>query len=187
MHPLIEQSRKIKDAADRILHDDGLEEILCNYGEVHYVGSYEIDLMLKKDIDISLINPSLTLKEFHQLAFEASSLLHPHSMHFRDTRVKPIQYRPPHALYWAFEFADWNIDLWLVEKEYYLESVDYMNRVKQSLDDLKKITILDIKNRALNSGQYGRTFGSREIYQAVLQDGINSSEEFCGFSERQGI
>ena len=182
---LPELSRHIKREADSLLHDDGLEQVLKRYGEVKYVGSYELDLMLKKDLDISLINPQLSLDAFHELAREVSDLLHPHSMHFRNTRIKAVENRPPDALYWGFVFRDWNIDLWLVDAAYYIESVHYMQRIRKLLTHRNKLHILDIKKQAIDNHEYGKGFGSREIYNAVLDHGISSYEAFRGFVHGQ--
>lgn len=181
MKTLSEQSRNIKEEADSILLGTGLQQVLERYGTVKYVGSYELDLMMKKDIDISLINPELCLEDFHKLGMDVANLLHPHSMHYRNTRVKPVKYRPPDALYWGFAFGEWNIDLWLVSEEYYLESVAYMNGIQSLLTQQNRMQILEIKSRGIANGAYLKAFGSREIYRAVLQYGVRTYEEFCGY------
>lgn len=62
MKDILIKSSEIQNEADEILFERGLHKILQKFGEPNYVGSYELKLMLKKDLDISLINPSLTLE-----------------------------------------------------------------------------------------------------------------------------
>ena len=168
------RSRLIKEQADAIIQDRGLHSMLTRFGDAHYTGSYTLDLMLKKDLDISLVSPELSLKSFFELGHELAILLRPHSIHYRNTRIKPIAFRPPEALYWAIVFEDWNIDLWVVPESYYRESERYISDIKEALTQERRKCILNIKSLALQDGIYGKTFGSRELYQAVCFENINS-------------
>jgi len=130
--------------------------------------------MLKKDLDISLVNPSLSLESFFELGHRLATLLRPHSIHYRNTRVKPIADRPRESLYWALLFEDWNIDLWLVPEYYYLESEKYLGAICAALTPEKRTLILDIKTQAMSEGIYNKQFGSRELYQAVCFEEVHS-------------
>ena len=176
MTDLLEQSTTVKVEAEKILFQKGLYSLLVKFGEVHCSGSYYLDLMLKQDIDLSLVNPDLSEADFFRLGGEVSGLLTPHSIHYRNTRVKFVPNRPPESLYWGFEFGEWNIDLWLVPEAYHLDSIDYLNSIANSLDQEKRLAILDIKQDAMEQGLYGRQFSSRELYRGVIQDGVRDLE-----------
>jgi hypothetical protein len=51
---LLEQNRKIRQEADKLQHENKLLEILSQFGRPHISGSYELDLMTWRDLDIYL-------------------------------------------------------------------------------------------------------------------------------------
>ncbi len=176
MHTLFEHAARIHDEADKILYRDGLHALLESYGDVYCTGSYQLNLMHKKDLDLSLVNPHLDTVDFIRLGTEVAALLNPHSMHYRNTRIKPVEDRPPESLYWGFLFRDWNIDLWLVPPGYYEESVSYLDNILSALDDELRQIILALKAESLDRGIYGRLFSSKELYRAVIQQGVRDLE-----------
>src|SRR5690349_10994341 len=57
---LLAKSRQVKQHADALLQEAGLIARLQNHGEVLFTGSYAIDLMLNRDIDLYVVHPELT-------------------------------------------------------------------------------------------------------------------------------
>ena len=55
MHRLLEESKRIKVQADRILKESGIIEILKDYGEIKIGGSYPLDVMLRPDLDFFVV------------------------------------------------------------------------------------------------------------------------------------
>lgn len=171
-------SESIESEADYILGQRGVRSVLDKYGTVKYAGSYYFNLMMKRDLDISLISESISDEEFFLLGNELSLLLKPHSMFYRNTRIKHIENRPAMGLYWGIQFDDWNLDIWAIPMKEYHASEIYMEKIRASLDDELRHIILKLKYEFMNDGSYGKTFGSRELYDAVLNCNVKTAEEF---------
>src|SRR5690348_2893580 len=65
----------------------GMLEILGGYGEVHVIGSYALQLMTWRDLDLHLVREDMDVRSFFDLGRELADLLKPHRMHFRDETV----------------------------------------------------------------------------------------------------
>ena len=177
MKSVLEQSREIKSEADIIIYDHKLGALLSEYGEVTYTGSYALDLMMKKDIDVSLINPALTLRQFFELGYRVAELVKPHSMFHRNTKVKPVDGRPDQAYYWGFQFGEWSLDVWLVSRDYHDASVEYLSSIRKVLTPELVRVILALKHESLQKEMYGVHFGSKQLYPAVLSGHVRTFEE----------
>ncbi len=55
MNEILIKSQSIKKEAEELLSKYKVLETLRKFGEVQFTGSYELDLMYKKDIDLSLL------------------------------------------------------------------------------------------------------------------------------------
>lgn len=181
MKNIIQYSTEIKKEADHLLYNKGLNQILKNYGLVKFTGSYELDLMVKKDLDITLLTNNISLTDFYKLGGEMSVLLNPHSMFFRNTKVKPVNNRPKEGYYWGVQFEDWKLDLWAIEESKFNGSVRYIDGIIKKLTPENKEIILDLKFVFMNDKEYGSKFSSKEVYEAVLNYGVKTKEEFYVF------
>lgn len=170
-------SRSIKAEADQLLENRGLLKVLSKYGDVKYTGSYRLDLMMKKDMDITLVSGDNSTEEFFRLGYEISLLFNAHSMFYRNTIIKSAANRPDNGLYWGIQFEDWNLDIWLLTYEEYEKSEKYIVSVLNSLDAEKIDTILRLKYELLEGPYYGRTFSSRELYDSVINHDVKTSED----------
>ncbi len=81
MTNLFELEIQVRNEADEILYSKGLLELLNKYGRAELTGSYPLQLMCKKDLDISLVNAKLEADEFFELGSKIVSLLKPHSVY----------------------------------------------------------------------------------------------------------
>ena len=187
MVDILKYSAKIKEETDLILYDRGLYKIFEKYGTAKFTGSYELDLMIKKDLDVTIVTKDISLEEFFNLGGEISSLLKPHSMFFRNTKVKPISKRPKEGYYWGVQFDDWKIDLWAIDEQIYSGSVRYIDSVAGKITEENKKTILELKYLFIDNKDYGSKFSSREVYEAVLNNGVKTVDEFYSYLKSIGI
>lgn len=178
---LLKYSNEIKSKADLLLYQKEILNILERFGKVIITGSYSLDLMIKKDLDISLVNDKLKQIEFFELGKLLSEKLNPHGMFYRNTVVKEVPNRPPNSFYWGIQHEEWKIDLWKVPSFYSEESVHYINNIKQSLDEEKKEIILSLKYELMSDNDYGRKFSSKEIYKAVVFNQVKTLEQFLEY------
>jgi hypothetical protein len=174
---ILTRSQEIKKEADELLQKFGLLNIIGKYGDIHFTGSYKLDLMLKKDIDISLVCDSLSVKEFTQLGKELIDILETPSAYYRNTRINPIEKRPEDALYWGINIGEWWIDLWAMNSSVFQRSKNYIDNIASKLNGQNRLIILELKKEFLSSGKYGKNFGSRELYDAVLNYNVKTIDE----------
>ena len=93
MIEILDYSQAIKNEADELLRKYSIVEIIENFGQVKFTGSYELNLMYKKDIDISLINDNLSVQDFTHLGKELIDSLNTPSAYYRNTRIIPVEKR----------------------------------------------------------------------------------------------
>ena len=178
MDKYLKQSRLIKKEANNLIEKFNLAYIISQYGHLHYTGSYELDLMYKKDIDISIVNNNISVEEFSQLGKVLIDKLNTPSVYYRNTRITPVEKRPENALYWGVKTGEWWIDIWAMNESVYKRAESYIAEIKSKLNPQNRITILQLKNELLSLNTYGNKFGSRELYDAVLNNNVISVQSF---------
>lgn len=184
-----DHDEELRAEADRLLAS-GLREILTDYGEFNIVGSYALRLMAWRDLDIHLVRAELDRKSFFELGARIADLLSPHRMHYRDQTIVTTEGLPA-GFYWGVYLGDeregaWKIDIWLTNSEGFRAVREYGERISKRLTDATRQSILDIKTSCWKHPQYRKGFSSTDIYDAVLDHGINNAEEFWGFLRDQG-
>lgn len=178
MNEIFRFSQSVKEEATKLLDESDIVNILEKYGKVYFSGSYDLDLMYKKDIDIGIVNDSLTVSEFTKLGKELIDKLNSPSVYYRNTRITPVKNRPENSLYWGIKTGDWFIDIWAMSKKVQSRSDAYIRDIKNKLKPAHKKIILQLKADLLEEKTYGKLFGSRELYDAVLNKKVKTVEEF---------
>lgn len=178
MSRILLNSISIKKEAEDLINEYKVIETLKKFGEVHFTGSYELDLMYKKDIDISLVNDNLSVADFTQLGKELIEKLNTPTVYYRNTNITPVEKRPENAFYWGIKTGEWFLDIWAMSREVFLRAENYISEIKSKLNEQNRIIILQLKNELLSLNVYGKKFGSRELYDAVLNNNVSSVADF---------
>ena len=184
MIEILDYSQAIKNEADELLRKYSVVEIIQNFGQVKFTGSYELNLMYKKDIDISLINDNLSVQDFTLLGKELIDALNTPSAYYRNTRITPVEKRPENSLYWGIQTCDWFIDIWAMDSEVYSRAEKYIKEIKSELNEKNRLIILQLKSEFIKNKTYGINFTSRELYDAVLNHEVKNSEQFNFYLEK---
>jgi hypothetical protein len=181
----------IRDEADRLL-DGGLRALLSRHGTVHVVGSYALDLMTWRDLDIHLVTENADVPSFFHLGGKIASLLTPHRMHFRDeSRVSTPGL--PKGLYWGIYLGDeragaWKIDVWQTGQEAFEAVQRFGDAISTRLTGETRAAIRVIKTECWRHPQYRRGFSSADVYAAVLDRGVRDAASFWqDLRETKGI
>jgi len=185
MNELLHYSKMIKHEADGLLSNFKVIETIRRFGQVKFTGSYELDLMYKKDIDISLINDDLSVERFTQLGKELIDRMNTPSVFYRNTRVIPVERRPEDSLYWGIQSGEWFLDIWAMSNEAYIKAENYISDIKKKLTSENKIIILSLKDELTKNETYGKEFSSRELYDAVLNHNVADLSEFNAYIKSQ--
>ena len=179
----------IKAEANEILHDYGLLQILNKYGNPIVTGSYVLDLMTWRDLDIHLETNDMTEKRFFELGQEIALSLKPHRMHYRNEFLDKTLDLPV-GFYWgiytnALRFPEvWKIDIWALDSNQINIDQKKFNDLKSKIDKDKRSIILSIKNHFCKHPEYRKKFYSIDIYHAAIEEDIKSTKEFSKWLER---
>ena len=190
------RSRLLRAEATAILGEGGLYDLLQTFGRVVVHGSYELDLMVWRDLDIYLCpSPSTAtfqLSGFFELGARVAEVLPAHRMHFRNELAAPTDGLPK-GLYWGVHlreepYGPWKIDIWAIDAGELARLTEYQQSVARRLTPESRRVILEIKSLLFNHAEYRRGFGAREIYDAVLSSGVQDVAGFAAYlKEKTGL
>lgn len=179
---ILKLNDQIKSEADQLLYQKGLFNILRKYGVPHVTGSYSLNLMTWRDLDIYLETNDLSEKYFFALGQEISSAFKPVKMHFRNELIAQTKGLPK-GLYWGTYLGDeragaWKIDTWAVEKEECKKLLDYTLAIRAKITPESALHIMNIKSKCWSDPLYRKKYNSGDIYEAVLEKNIGTIESF---------
>jgi hypothetical protein len=179
---LTHQDIALRAEADQLLTGTGLKKMLSLFRTVHIGGSYALQLMTWRDLDVYLEAPGLAVSEFFNLGNQIAGLLNPWKMFFTNNRQKLDATYPP-ALYWGIRLGDirkgaWKIDLWAMETADCCRALENSNKLAARLTPQSRQTILSLKSQLCHHPDYRDTITSQMIYDAVLDRGVSTLDAF---------
>lgn len=167
--------------ADQLLYDHGLLQALNQIGTPYIIGSYKMDLMVARDLDIDVTNENMSLDKLYQLT------------DFIFKTFKPTWYEAKEEIddqgkkIWFHGFETmllgqlWNVDLWFFDGPTILKAVDYCDEINEKVSNNHhfKDSILSIKTELMNQGLYfSNPYTSMDVYEAVTIKGVTCLQEF---------
>lgn len=172
----------IKREADEILYKKGLLEILNSFGTPYVHGSYILDLMTWRDLDIYLESDEIAEADFLMLGRQVCKAFAPVKMSYRN-ELRAKTEGLPLGLYWGVYLGNeragaWKIDIWAVSAEECQQRLRYGDSIKEKLTPEAVQRILEIKSACWTDEAYRRYYSSGDIYKAVLENKVGSVEEF---------
>jgi hypothetical protein len=175
-------NQKIKNEADVILYRQELFTVLSKYGVPYITGSYALNLMTSGDLDIYVQKENMDEAEFFQLGAEINKRYHPVKMSYRNERITQTK-ELPFGLYWGVYLGNerkdgWKIDIWAVDEKECQRLLKFCNDIAAKLTPLSEEIILIIKSNCWQDPEYRRSYSSKDIYEAVLDQGITTLQEF---------
>lgn len=185
----MENSDKLKTEADQILYDHGLLMMLSTYGTTHISGSYYLNLMTWRDLDIYLEVESIEKFDHFKLGNEINRAFNPVKMSYRNELISQTPGLPA-GLYWGIYLGNerkgaWKIDIWVLETVECLRLVDHCKRLNEILTVDNRRNILAIKEDCWRDVEYRRSYGSSDIYTAVVWQNVTNTIEFKMYLNRK--
>ena len=182
---LSDSDRALRQEADTILFDRGLHSLLQSFGMPHYTGSYVLQLMTWRDLDVYLETGQLDVTSFFELGSRIAALLNPVKMSFRNETVAQTE-GLPHGLYWGVYLGDerngaWKIDVWAMRPEECQRRLAYCARLGARISAAERECILDLKSQCWRDPAYRKVYSSGDIYAAVLEHGVRDIEGFKAY------
>ncbi len=191
MSDLLDNQRLLQEEADQVVQLLQLDALLSHIGRPVRVGSSAMGLMVRRDIDITVICKELSSATRAAFVQAGAKLMlmdrNVISVRFRnDTgawNTDPASY--PDGLYLGVsartnEGIDWTLDIWAVDQPERQPDLNHLRTILPRLDDDRRRTILLIK-QVLATEQPHFSKGkvpSAYVYDAVVDDGVGSVRQF---------
>ncbi|MER5785533.1 hypothetical protein ABT104_28045 [Streptomyces mobaraensis] len=182
---ILAEQQALQAEADEAVGDLGLAGLLAKCGEPVRVGSSALGLMVRRDIDITVVCPDLGAGAPKAVADIGAAL----AVH---DRVRQVRFRDdtghwntdpmyPDGLYLGVEYRsaagrEWTLDIWFVDEPDRQPDLAHVRALPPRLTDAHRVRILRIK-RALAARPGDGTPGY-DVYRAVLDHEVTTPEEF---------
>jgi hypothetical protein len=183
-HELLAAQDALQAEADAVLTDLDLLEHIRRLGDPVRTGSSVLGLMVRRDIDVTTLCPSLELPPIFDLGRTLAG--HP--------RVRRLSFRNetgrwntspdyPDGLYWLVEYVTengvpWTLDLWFLLEGYTQYDLEHIQTIPPRLTREVRLAILRIKHARLDLPDAERG-PSYRIYEAVLDYGVRTPDDFA--------
>jgi hypothetical protein len=191
----LSRAAMLKDEADHLLFDSGIEAILKKYGDVIYSGSYVLDLLAWRDLDIYLVldddpDPMGTLAKIVAEVVQRKDLLR--AVIQLKTHLKDPFPKGPEGLYLGLKLGEdwpsaWKLDIWVVSPDKRAKNKADLERVRAALAPETRELILDIKNKLLTPEGRTPSLTGHNLYEAVLFRGLRSQTDICAYLKEHGV
>ena len=179
---LDEQDRSLRREADDLLAKHGLLQLLAGFGRPHLTGSYSLQLMTWRDLDIYLEMDRVDKPRFLDLGRQLGDVLAPRKLSFTDHLNFPAT-EPVNGLYWGIHTGvlsrgGWKIDLWGVSHAECAARLAQAGSLAARIGARERRIILAIKNDVCRDPRYRDTVRSQDVYDAVLSGRASTTEDF---------
>ncbi|MDQ2973434.1 MAG: hypothetical protein M3Q79_03050 [bacterium] len=175
-------SLKIKQEAEELLKATYLQKLLEEYGEVNLGGSFAYNLMVDRDLDFGVAVKEITPEIRAKIASTFTSQSWAYGINMTDrVNFEPLSnLGAPRGLYLGltipFPKERWNIDVWFTVGNDLPE--DKIGQMISSATQNQKDTMLQIKYELMRNGKKEKGITSAEVYTAVLNEDIQTTEQF---------
>ena len=186
---IVGHSRRLRQEASELLNKEGLLRMLKTFGTTQVIGSYALDTMTWPDIDISMNLPDeQNVELFFELAKRIATKFEITRMSYSNHFIRNFP-GFDHGLYWGIRLRyaerEWKIDLWGYDDTDYQKHIADAEALHRQLQQADRVAILRIKHVICQHPDYrGNVYNSMAIYRAVLEDKVESVDEFKAWLEK---
>lgn len=177
---LLARQSALQREADEVAADLDLGRLLTEAGEPVRVGSSALGLMTWRDLDLTVVCPSLSVEQVAGLAARLAAHPRVREVVFRnDTGSWNVDPAYPDGLYVGLRYATaaaevWKVDVWFVDEPDRQPDLEHVQTLRPRLTDATRAAILAIKDVwATREG-----YRSLDVYTAVLDAGVQTADEF---------
>jgi hypothetical protein len=184
MKPLLSKSNQIKADADKLLAESNLVEILSLYGDVKFVGSYPLNVMLRSDLDVYAITKENNREKMLEIVQKIFASNYFDEICFANWNDFEIDNEVGIKGYYIQPFVTigenrWKLDVWLMtEDQFKPYTEEFLELIKDDPNEEKRLAILKLKETFAEGEKYVTGINGKLIYKAVLQDNIRTPEQF---------
>ncbi len=189
---LLAQQQVLQTEADTVYDDLHLGRLLTPIGNPVRVGSSALGLMVRRDLDVTVVCPKLgdeTRGAVAQVGARLTADPHVRQVQFRnDTGHWNTDPSYPDGLYLGVRYRsgqarDWTMDIWFVDEPERQPDLADLETMPARLTPDARVAILSIKQAWADRAEYGASVGSVDVYRSVLDDGVRTPEQFDRWRE----
>ncbi len=179
---LIALAAALKAEASELLHGAGLLEAVGGGRPVTVVGSYAMDVMTWRDLDVYL---ELRHERDTAALFAAGAAVERRfeivrasysNMFIRDDQEFES------GLYWGVQLLHrglaWKVDLWGYGEREHAEKMAASEELRRTVEGADRLAVLRVKDAACRWEQYRKGVCSVHVYDAVANCGVTTPEGF---------
>jgi hypothetical protein len=180
---LVVEGRKLLEQLDAI-------NVLSRYGEVNVDGSLLYGLMVNPDIDLCVWVGDPTL----EAAAEAAKYFASRKDVRRTFVSNHLDFasrlaHQPKGVYLGLNVPVgqrmWNFDIWFLRPGSEAVMEGMANSWYKGLSERQKESILQLKNGFIETGEYGKTIFSADVYRGVVLGGVAEQESLKRWLENE--
>ena len=187
---ILKHATQLRNEATNLLKSEGLLTLLQNYGDTQVIGSYTLDTMTWRDIDISIKLPhDRDVMFFFEIGESIARTFQVTKMSFSNFFIRDFP-KFNHGLYWGIQLLyaehEWKIDLWGYGETEFDNHMSEFDKLYEQLQQADRHATLRIKYAISQRPDYrGDIYNSMHIYQAVINDKITSVDDFNLWIEKR--
>jgi hypothetical protein len=189
---LIRRQDALQAEAREVLEQLRLFELLGRVGRPVIVGSTALGLMVWRDVDVEVYCPALSPDGVFEAVRPLASVPGIHKLNFRDWSGPRSTPDVPDGLYWGVRYQpqgseEWKFDLWFVaENTTHRMGSELLRSLPPRLTPEVRATILQLKSLWFDHPSYRHGIYSIDVYDAVLEHGISTAEQFERYLRERG-
>jgi hypothetical protein len=183
-----DEERQLEERASQVRDRVGIDAALLRLGQVHLVGSAALRVMVARDIDLVVVVSRIDVATMRAITELAAQLIPAPDVHTVTVRNETGRWNTdldyPDGIYLFIECADaagelWTLDVWFVDEPDRKPALQHVERIGPLIDPAAQAAILAIKRATGGRRDDGTPLPSMAIYEAVLDDGVRTPEEFA--------
>jgi hypothetical protein len=186
MNP-IERALALRQEADVVMQEIGLLDLLSQYGEVTFSGSYFLDVMAYPDIDLYLSR--VTIAQMFEIGGQLAESALVREVVFAKSKEPNL----PGGLYLKprIEYGDWGrlwkVDIWSLDDAIIEKQMRDMRRFKERITPQLREQIVAYKGSVLTSAHRTPMYSGYFIYKAFFDEGMTDFAQVTQYLVEQGI
>jgi len=186
---LLDQAQTLLADAHALLSQRGLLDALQRVGPVFMSGSFKLNLMVRRDIDVYVqLANELDTADFFALGTYFTKHFQVLKASYSNHFIRNF-HGFDHGLYWGiqlkFQGQPWKLDLWGYDPQHFIGQCDYLNQLQKNLEPFDRLIILRLKEALREGEHYRDNISGNDIYKAVLTGNIKTVEQLDAWWKRQ--
>ena len=184
MNTYLDMNQLLRAEADHLL-SLGLFDILQQHCDVTVVGSYALNLMTWRDLDLYGDATDVDLESIYDIVNGITPIYHPVWFEGKEDRMSDRR-----CFFVGFETdllgtGRWNVDIWFFEREILDQQHADLTRLQQEITQDIQQTILRLKTTLCMRGDYGKTIQSIHLYDAVINHHLTTVNQIDAWMSTQ--